>query len=220
MLNKSSCFGFPMPPVIAVRTNKLHAGYGVRMRFPLILSDHHIPIPYPAVDHGDSQNHGFIDIKNRPELAETIPEAKDCPPLLALLKAISHRDTPFATLGCEKAYSDYSSENHPELKWNLCGYVDLCFARVDENVSREAFEELAFKIATFGQDKPQPRFVKFSMELSPAMYSPLQSAGITDPAYCMSIWVAGFGATEVEAFERYSAIMAILTEFFEKQAWL
>lgn len=190
------------------------------MRIPLEINDHNIPIPYPAVDHGESQNHGFIDIKNHPELAETIPEATDFPPLIALLRAISHPDTPFATLGCEKSYSDYADSRHPDLKSKLCGYVDICFARVDENCDRAAFEELAYKINEFGSGKPQPHFVKFSMELGKATYSPLLAAGIIDPAYCMCVWVAGYGATEAEALERYSAFMAILTDFFEQKAWI
>ncbi len=188
------------------------------MRLPLELTDHHVPVPYPAIRRPNSENHGFIDIKNRPELAGDIPKARDFPPLLNLLRAINRSGSPFATLGCEKAFSDYSVPDHPELKTKLCGYVDICFARVDRNLDRGAFEEAAFSLASYAAGKPQPQFSKARMELCRATYAPLVSSDIKEAAYCMSIWVAGFGVTEAEALERYSSLMAIATEFFEQSA--
>jgi hypothetical protein len=105
------------------------------------------------------------------------------------------------------------------LKKKLCGYIDFCFARMDLNLRKELFEELAYKIGVFGQTRPQPQFVKVSMELSKASYGPLLTHSIHDPAYCFTIWIGGFGATERDAFDAYSTMMAILAEFFEKGAW-
>src|SRR4051812_6141615 len=60
-------------------------------------------VPYGSVDHHDgTRNNGFIDLRDRPELAATIPEAQASVGMQAILQAVNARGFRFMTLGCER----------------------------------------------------------------------------------------------------------------------
>jgi hypothetical protein len=68
-------------------------------------------VPYPPLYDDIRRNHGFVDIRGRPDLASKIPEASQSPALTDLLLGLSEPHSPFFTLGCDLgAHEERSSE--------------------------------------------------------------------------------------------------------------
>jgi hypothetical protein len=47
------------------------------------------------------RNHGFVDLRGRPDLAIEIPEGSQSPALKGILVELSEPDSPLFTLGCD-----------------------------------------------------------------------------------------------------------------------
>src|SRR4051812_40691073 len=58
-------------------------------------------VPYPSVGHDEGNNYGFVDLRDRPELAARIPEAQGRPGLVELLGATNAVGSELMSLGCE-----------------------------------------------------------------------------------------------------------------------
>ena len=60
-------------------------------------------VPYGGFDRPDGErNHGFIDLRDRPEVAASIPEAQDSNGMQAILLALNARGSRFMSLGCAR----------------------------------------------------------------------------------------------------------------------
>lgn len=71
--------------------------------YTIVLDDEaQTSVPYVAEDHenGD-RNHGFFDLADRPDLAETITEARRSAGMMRALKVINAVGSRFRTIGCE-----------------------------------------------------------------------------------------------------------------------
>ena len=58
-------------------------------------------VPYPQLFNDIGRNHGFVDLRGRPDLAIEIPEGSQSPALKAILVELSGPDSPLFTLGCD-----------------------------------------------------------------------------------------------------------------------
>lgn len=97
------------------------------LKTELIYAEQGITIPYPPIPReGDSSNHGFIDVRGRPDLAATIPEASDSEALRRILVELAQPSSLFATVGCDVgAYEKPESE--ADIRYRCGGYVQLFF---------------------------------------------------------------------------------------------
>jgi hypothetical protein len=60
-----------------------------------------ITVPYPPLFDIIRRNHGFMDLRGRPDLAATIPEGSESASLKSLLVEMSKPGAPLFTLGCD-----------------------------------------------------------------------------------------------------------------------
>ena len=58
-------------------------------------------VPYPPLFNDIRRNHGFVDLRGRPDLAIEIPEGSQSPALKAILVELSEPASPLFTLGCD-----------------------------------------------------------------------------------------------------------------------
>ena len=54
-------------------------------------------VPYPQLFNDIGRNHGFVDLRGRPDLAIEIPEGSQSPALKAILVELSEPDSPLFT---------------------------------------------------------------------------------------------------------------------------
>lgn len=175
----------------------------------LKVGDHKMGVPYSPVDRGVSVNHGFFDLRKTPELIPRIPEAEGWPEMIALLEAINRPSGILWSLGCEKAVSSFKDERHPHLTTKLVSYVDLAFADVSMNSDRANFDRMAMALNKFGSTRQVETFIKLEMELGKAYYA---EHNLT--AWCLVIWIGGFGADESDARNAWRSLMRVHTDFF------
>ena len=56
-------------------------------------------VPYPPLFDDMRRNHGFVDLRDRPELVDTIPEAIESPALRNLLIEMANQNSGLMTVG-------------------------------------------------------------------------------------------------------------------------
>ncbi|MGK9233285.1 hypothetical protein KXS07_16645 [Inquilinus limosus] len=97
------------------------------LRTELVYAEKAITIPYPPIPReGESSNHGFIDVRGRPDLAAAIPEASESEALRRILVELAQPSSLFATVGCALgAYEEPESE--ADIRYRCGGYVQLFF---------------------------------------------------------------------------------------------
>ena len=97
------------------------------LKTELVYAERGITIPYPPIPReGGSSNHGFIDVRGRPDLAAAIPETSDSEALRRMLVELAQPSSLFATVGCAAgAYEEPESE--ADIRYLCGGYVQLFF---------------------------------------------------------------------------------------------
>jgi hypothetical protein len=85
-------------------------------------------IPYGDIDRHDGQrNHGFFDLRDRPELAVAIPEAQDSLGMQAILRALNAPGSHLMSLGCERGIFPRDDATPGEPAY-LCGsYIQVAY---------------------------------------------------------------------------------------------
>lgn len=85
-------------------------------------------VPYGAVDRpsGD-RNYGFIDLRDRPELAITVPEAHDSIGMQEVLRALNARDFRFMSLGCARGLFPRQDAQAGEPTYLCGGYIQVAY---------------------------------------------------------------------------------------------
>lgn len=179
------------------------------MRVPLKIGENNLAIPYRAIDHDDSINYGYMDLKANPHLITDVPEAKNWPEMIALLEAINSPASVCHSLGCEKSFSSYSNTEEPHLKTQLVSYIDVAFDSIGLNTDSALFEEMMGAYAMFAQHRQFDRFVMFDPELTQTNYTRHNING-----WCLSIWIGGFGETETQARAAWATVVSVLSDFF------
>lgn len=97
------------------------------LKTELVYAEQGITVPYPPIPRqGGSSNHGFIDVRGRPDLAAAIPEASDSEALRRILVELAQPSSLFATVGCAlDAYDE--PESAADIRYLCGGYVRLFF---------------------------------------------------------------------------------------------
>jgi len=122
-------------------------------------------VPYPPLFNDIRRNHGFVDLRGRPELAIEISESSQSPTLKAILVELSEPDSPLFTLGC-----DLGTHEEP---WRVesarhvaGGYVQLMCASYSDR-SPEDYTTFGYAIAQVLGEKAQDYnwFVRFMLKL-------------------------------------------------------
>ncbi len=83
-----------------------------------------ITVPYPPLFDDIRNNHGFVDLRGRPDLAANIFEGSQSRALRDLLVELAKPDSVFFTLGCDLG-SHEEAENDQNSRYVAGGYVQL-----------------------------------------------------------------------------------------------
>lgn len=166
-------------------------------------------IPYGPVqrDSFGSSNHGFKNVKGRPDEVETIPELQDSPAFKAAILAISEASTPFFTIGCE------SKLNHEgDVCWKR-GFVEFAFNYTRLVADAQNYFKLFFdfNFEVFESNFDQP--VYFSWELEGATFVEKKCDG-----FSVCVWITTKDLKdEAQTEETWNQAVLFLTQFLKKQ---
>jgi hypothetical protein len=174
------------------------------MLFDLTDDPRHLPIPYPPMEHQDSTNHGFMDLRGNPDLIDRVPEAIGMPELQEALRLINAENSRFMSLGCDTWRQEFEHPNHPELTRRRESYIDLAFAELERNTDREAFTALAEAIRADLQPRPELLFVHIIAERQRTSFN--TSNGVVG-GWSLALWISGAGADERQARHNWAAAL-------------
>jgi len=103
----------------------------------------HSGVPYGPADRADGdRNHGFINLADRPDLAESIPEAQRSAGLVRLLQAVNKLGSAFLTVGCECGLFSRETAVDGEPDRYIGSYIAIAFRSPEFNTA-ERISELA-----------------------------------------------------------------------------
>jgi hypothetical protein len=152
-----------------------------------------IAVPYPARLDGSRHNHGFIDLRGRPDLAAKIPESSHSHALRALLVELSEHGSAFFTVGCDLG-SHEEPESDENSRYVAGGYVQLMHCRYAYR-SPEDYYSIGEMLAQSLNEKAQGHdwrvrfaltFVAFNLDhfssLAPSLWIWFYAAGLSPEA--------------------------------------
>lgn len=161
-------------------------------------------VPYaPADREGGARNHGFQDLKGRPERVGTVPEAIQEPALAELLRVLSAPACGLFSVGCvsgpvqdergfrHTGYIEFAL-NHPLGVQDATNYFPLFF-HFDERLSDGNFDHE----------------IKFDWELQPAMFTDVEIGGFT----CAVFINTAYAASAAEAYAHWRAAIDFLRDY-------
>lgn len=153
-------------------------------------------VPYaPAVRENGDRNHGYIDLRARPDLVASVPEAKKSTGLATLLRAIADPASRLMSGGCEcHAFENTDDPEHPE--WSAGCYVSVMFQDSGRNKSAESLHDIAaYALSGIG---PPPQGLHIGFEF---LIEPLKSFFGESDCFCVEMKAVGHGATRDVAWE-------------------
>jgi hypothetical protein len=176
---------------------------GQRMRVCISRIEKPIGVPYGR-QATDPKSHGYVNLRENPEQIALIPEIHDWPELESTLRELNRTDSPFQTLGCEKAEIHPNDGSH-----GVSGYVDIAF--VDLAIAQRWDIHLRlfqiFQQQMVAQWPGEATSVEFVMQ-------PTQWIELQQSSWSFSVWVVvGNCRTETAAKEEWSATLKIVREF-------
>lgn len=94
---------------------------GLKVSYPVERGN---TVPYPPLFDDIHRNHGFTDLRGRPDLVEGIAEVADSPNLRALLIELAHPSSNLMTLGCDLG-AGLARDAQLDRRWRVGGYVQV-----------------------------------------------------------------------------------------------
>ena len=138
-------------------------------------------VPYGGADEDrpdGSRNFGFKNLRSNPEEIEVIPEAQNVPALKNALRVLNAPESPFFTIGCEKALQKN------DLGYQVNGYLEFAFNYCELVADAQFYFKLFFDFNQWYWSQQQ-QAVQFVFELEGAQFLDANVAGLT-----MSVWIA------------------------------
>lgn len=137
-------------------------------------------IPYGGADEDrpdGSRNHGFKPLKSNPAEIIAIPEAQGITALMNALIALNAADSPFFTVGCEKAFGK-SDSGH----W-INGYLEFAFNYCELVSDAAVYFKLFFLFNQWYSEQKQQVNVQYHFELEGADFLDANVSGFTITAW-------------------------------------
>jgi len=167
-------------------------------------------IPYGGAneDRPDgSRNHGFRPLKSNPEEIGAVPEAQGITALKNALIALNAADSPFVTVGCEKAFGKNDSGY-----WGS-GYLEFAFNYAELIADAAFYFKLFFFFNQWYSKQKQLAGVQYNFELEGATFLKTNVSGFT-----ISAWIsAGTYPKSEGAQASWEEALDVLIEFLSQQ---
>ena len=167
-----------------------------------IVEEAHGTVPYGLVVRDDGTNHGWVDLRDQPNLVDTIPEVRDSPSMQAILRVANAPQSPFMTIGCEKGSFPVDGQ-HP-ITHMVGGYIDLVFRAGDCNGS-DQLVEVARQVLR--RVEPSPNVIT-GYEF---LVQPLKNFFGQDGRYALMLKPQGYGNNETAAWQAFEVACMHLT---------
>lgn len=103
-----------------------------------------ITVPYPPLHDKIRNNHGFVDLRGQPDLAEKVFEGSQSIALKKLLIRLAEQPSPFFTLGCDLG-SHEEDGFEPESRRVAGGYIQIISTDYAERLPND-YLSLAYAI--------------------------------------------------------------------------
>ena len=167
-------------------------------------------VPYGGADEDrpdGSRNYGFKPLKSNPAEIASIREAQGIPALKNALVVLNAENSPFFTIGCEKA----SGKNDSGYWMN--GYLEFAF-NYGELVADASFCFKLFFLFNQWYWNQRPQIgVQYNFELYGATFLAANVSGFT-----ITVWIsAGTYPTEELAQTAWEGALDVLTTFLGQQ---
>lgn len=156
------------------------------------LAETQVPYAYQEREDG-SINHGFIDLRDKPNSVSLIPEAKKSEGLANLLTTVADVNSPLMTAICEAGCFDSGPESE-DYKFNVGGFVNLMFRQAVLNRDEERMLNLAIYVL-----EGIPLFSRYVREYDFTI-EPLKKFFDEEGCYALQCKTLGHGRTEDEAW--------------------
>jgi predicted nucleotide-binding protein len=166
-------------------------------------------VPYRAAPREESVNHGFMDLRDHPELVAAIPEAAASPGLRQILHLLNEPGSPLMSIGCERRLN---SRNDPRDEYKLYyhSYTDLTYRDPAKHAAECQLVQLAndFLHGVIGVAD-----AVFAFELG---IQRMRAFFGTQAGYVLSLGLSGYGRSEEEAGYSYEAGAQATANAFSK----
>lgn len=158
-------------------------------------------VPYHAVGRGDgSRNYGWVDLRDRPEFVDAIPEVANRPGLAAILRVAAAKNSPLMT-GASEAGA-FANPPDREFAWHVGGFATLMYRDSDLNSEAENLVQLAVDMLR-GVSVTDDHVVCYEM-----IIEPLKGFFDRTDCHCLTVKPVGYGRTEEEAFVAFNEAAA------------
>lgn len=166
-------------------------------------------VPYRAEPREESVNHGFMDLRDHPELVASIPEAATSPGLRQLLYVLNQPESPLMSIGCERRLNP-RNDPQDELRLYYHSYTDLTYRDPAKHATEGQMVQLAndFLHGVIGVAG-----AVFTFELG---IQRMRAFFGSQAGFVLSLGLSGFGRTEEEARHCYEAGAQATTNSFGK----
>jgi len=156
------------------------------------------PVPYPAAAREDSVNHGFLDLRDRPDLVEQVPEAAKSEGLRMIVRALNAVGSPFMSIGCEHRLNPLNDSTNGFTCY-FHSYTDLTYPDPARHASEEQMIDLAERFLRLIADQPGGAF-GFEIGIQRMRHFFGTRAG-----YNLNLGLSGYGQSEEQAAASYEA---------------
>lgn len=162
-------------------------------------------VPYPPAhrpEAPDRPNNGFIDLRDRPDLVDSIMEVSDLPGLRAVLKVLNSKNSPLMSLGCERQLNllDQQDAGLGQPTCYLNSYTEIAYRDAATNSTEQSLFELADQIIE-RLDLKDTDWVE--MELGVERMKIF--FGFSD-CHCLDVSISAYGRSEPESYAVHAAI--------------
>jgi hypothetical protein len=150
-------------------------------------------VPYPSLFDPIRRNHGFIDLRGRPEKVVDVPEAQTSAALASLLTSLADTASPLVSLGCD--LGERVEAAAPEGQRQVAGgYVQVMFANYHDQTS-DTLLTLSKSVETTLCETSHGHNWEAVFELQPVHLK----FGTTIETFSIWLWFMAAGATNAQA---------------------
>lgn len=153
-------------------------------------------VPYgPARREDGNQNHGFMDLRGRPDLVDNIPEVQKSTGLATLLKTIADPSSKLMSSGCE-CHAFENTDNPDKPRWTAGCYTNVMFLDADKNKKPSSVFDIA--VYSLNGIGPPPDGTHIGFEF---LIEPLRTFFGAEGCYSVEMKPLGHGKTKDEAWD-------------------
>jgi hypothetical protein len=154
-----------------------------------VVAQRGITIPYSSKSDTIRRNHGFVDLRGRPDLAREISEGSASAALKSLLVCLSGGTSSILTLGCD--LGEHQEGKRGSIRQLAGGYVQIMAANY-KMATAQSYLEFARDIEKGLRKSSTKAKWEFRFELTPVSFQ-LESAEELTPSLC--IWFMAEAST-------------------------